>query len=322
MILENVSQLDQGSEFAGHTYDKPIKQYPPSATQRPPSPFEGDEPDHLIGIRPEFDGDRANTLTFLMVFKNFIRLNSKTRIARDPFITAAYFLNILRGPSPTPAIELFIGRNLDWVSRVESNPDLLPEGTNVWAALEAEFKKSFEDYLGPMQAQTELEKLYMKEDPLDDYIADFERLARRAGLEPIQGPTVHRFARGLPRELIKACIDHGNPKTFDQWVNAARRVYARWQDCNRLRQPPTRGATAVGGRNGQPDAVPRARFRTTLRDSNPRMTVGTNRKATTEDDKENYRREGRCFHCGTKGHLVRNCPNRPSRPSGPTTERK
>ena len=294
-----------------------------SSTQRPLSPLEGDEPD-IIGMPPEFNGDKANTLSFLISYKNFIRLNSNTRIAKDPSMRAAYFLNMLRGPPST--IVMFVHESLNWLSEVESNPDnpdLLPEGMNVWEALEANFKKSFEDHLGPEKARAELDKIYMKEDGLDDYIADFERLARRAGYEPIRGPTLYRFFRGLPRELAKACTNHENPETFDQWVGAARREYSRWQARNRLRQPPNRrGPTFFERHNGQPgrqDIVPRARVRTTPSDSNRGMTAGTNRKAVTAEDKERYLRKGLCFYCGTHGHIVRVCPNRPPRP---TSERK
>jgi len=31
-------------------------------------------------------------------------------------------------------------------------------------------------------------------------------------------------------------------------------------------------------------------------------------KATTEADKECYRKEGRCYECGKQGHIVRACP--------------
>ena len=37
------------------------------------------------------------------------------------------------------------------------------------------------------------------------------------------------------------------------------------------------------------------------------MDVDAIRKATSEAEKETYRREGRCFNCGKQGHLSHNC---------------
>jgi hypothetical protein len=42
-------------------------------------------------------------------------------------------------------------------------------------------------------------------------------------------------------------------------------------------------------------------------------TSATIRKAVTEADKQRFRQEGRCFECGKRGHLVRDCPDRPAR---------
>lgn len=299
-------------------------QQPPSANQRPSSSLEEDESD-LIGTPPKFDGNRENSLSFLNQFNLFILLNENSVISTDPYMRAAYFLNMLRGPPAT--IEWFKHQNIKWFSQVESNPDLLPKGMNVWEVLEADFKKSFEDIQGPWSAGSKLEKLRMKEDRLDDYIAEFEHLARRAEYRLDQGPTpaVRTFVRGLPYELAKACYVHTPLDTFDQWTSAVRREYPRWQAINQLPaslQSPNRGGAFVGWRNGQTagqDIVPQARPRTTPHDSNSSRTVGTNQRAITHGDKEEYLRDGRCFHCGVQGHIVRSCPNR--RPRHRTTGR-
>jgi len=43
------------------------------------------------------------------------------------------------------------------------------------------------------------------------------------------------------------------------------------------------------------------------------MDLSVIRKATTEKEKEEYRRTGRCFQCGKQGHLARDCPSKPAR---------
>ena len=47
-------------------------------------------------------------------------------------------------------------------------------------------------------------------------------------------------------------------------------------------------------------------------------TSATVRKATTEKDKEEYHKAGRCFECSKQGHLVRTCPSKKPRQNART----
>jgi len=49
-------------------------------------------------------------------------------------------------------------------------------------------------------------------------------------------------------------------------------------------------------------------------------------KATSDHEKEEYRKTGRCFECGKQGHLARNCPTKknrqnPYKPTGNSSNR-
>ena len=43
-------------------------------------------------------------------------------------------------------------------------------------------------------------------------------------------------------------------------------------------------------------------------------SAGAIRKATTEEEKQRYLQEGRCFFCGIRGHLSRTCPKKTKAP--------
>jgi hypothetical protein len=173
---------------------------------------------------------------------------------------------------------------------------------NAWDVLKADFEKSFEDDLGSEMAKFKLQELRMEEDSVDDYIAEFEGLARGAKYDLNEQLTIQYFLEGLTPKLAEDCIDKREPESFDQWTSAARRQF--------LNQ---RVIKAYSKQRNSQQLANRADPRTTPRDSNASTGVvymHGNGKAITEEDKESYRREGRCFHCGTKAHIARHCPDR------------
>jgi hypothetical protein len=50
-------------------------------------------------------------------------------------------------------------------------------------------------------------------------------------------------------------------------------------------------------------------------------TSATARKASTDKEKEEYRKTGRCFECGKQGHLACVCPSKKRKEQGFTNRR-
>jgi len=205
--------------------------------------------------------------------------------------------------------------------------------------MEAKFKMSFTDYAERERAQDQLGKLKMTGDNLDEYLAAFETLGSRAELNPDNPSNLRTFAQGLPRQLADACLAMENPDTYEQWRAAAQRqqviylkkkaLHSEYGTCN-----PVRNA----GQNSQPKQNTGWVWRHPGGNSNPNnqnwrgqgnraqpprprlpprnddaMDLSVIRKASTDKEKEEYRRTGRCFQCGKQGHLARDCPSKPAR---------
>ena len=54
---------------------------------------------HLEGIHPDkYNGDRSQTTRFLNTFNQFMLMNYKADITKDPIMQSIYFLSLLEGP--------------------------------------------------------------------------------------------------------------------------------------------------------------------------------------------------------------------------------
>jgi hypothetical protein len=81
-----------------------------------------------------------------------------------------------------PKVEGWTQRTYDWLDQVKANPSQLPFKMTTWQALEADFKRSFVDYVEHECMQDELRKLKMKDSNVDEYIATFQLLGHRTGM--------------------------------------------------------------------------------------------------------------------------------------------
>ncbi|KAH9161652.1 hypothetical protein EDB89DRAFT_2029722 [Lactarius sanguifluus] len=258
--------------------------------------------DRLEGVLPEaFKGDRADTKRFLLAFDRCCFMNHDAGMIKDPMKRVALFLGLLKGRTET------------WSNRasecVRDGDELPPFGFDIWQVIEREFRDAFTNFADADKAHQDLLKLRMKEGRLDEYVGEFQDLVTRAGMDINEPSALRLFAQGLQGTLAHTCIYQNNPENFRQWVMSAQTNHRNWLKVQALKEHNPFQQTRRPGQNPFARRWNSGGQRPAQRESNA-MDVDTIRKATTEDEKQKYRSEGRCFNCGKQGHLSRNCPDR------------
>ena len=61
----------------------------------------------------------------------------------------------------------------------------------------------------------------MKQENLDNYIAEFQSLANKAGYALDEEATLNVFHNGLPIPLVINIVKFHHPVTWDEWTTAA-----------------------------------------------------------------------------------------------------
>lgn len=271
----------------------------------------------LEGTPPDcFNGNYERTLQFLTQFKRFMLMNDDATILRNPIKRCAYFLSLIEGSK----VEGWTERSYEWLDKLQAKKTTLPFGMTAWEALKQDFRNAFVDYAEHERAADELKKLRMTEGRIDEYIASFERLAHRANADLNDPLNLCLFARGLPSRLCNTCIDINSPESFEQWAKAAQHHQRNWLRKQAIKakfgesQPPQQSnAKGQWCRNDDFGAFHWRQTendhdnRTSPRSSKLMNASTTVRRATSETDKDDYCRTGRCFTCRTQGHLACDC---------------
>jgi hypothetical protein len=135
--------------------------------------------DKLIGREPEiFNGDRTKVETFLTEWNVYRVLNDRTRTMINPLEHTMLFLTYIRGPN----IGNWINDQVSVVSRhIRSGGSQNNEF--IWDTVMQEFVVTFQDLMSQERAESKLKTLQMEGGNLDEYMAEFKRLARLVDYE-------------------------------------------------------------------------------------------------------------------------------------------
>jgi Ty3 transposon capsid-like protein/Zinc knuckle len=214
-----------------------------------------------------------------------------------------------------------------------------------WDTFVQEFTEHFTDSQEQQQARLDLDKCKMRFPEIDQYIADFKELVRRAGYTIGSEETISFFLNGLTPSILDAIIAPPFPETYQQHkAKAIQHTKARqmveairarrgipnnrpqnsfqqfrsgmqqrsWnQRPNNPQQPPRQ--QAYNSTNAPRPAynnvqVPMDLSRT--RTPNNRRFPRANQANSEGAAAQLSEAIGPCFHCGKMGHLIRNCRSR------------
>ena len=181
----------------------------------------------------------------------------------------------------------------------------------LWSNFENAFKSTWKDTACSQSAYDQLINLRMKDLDIDTYTATFERLASAAGWEPNTQGTIACYRGGLRDQVHRRILLRENmPTDMDKWKEAARKEVNRIQEFYN---------TGLSGNRGNQRSRDQHNYQSNQRQSNvPRNNANSTHvpmdvdnatttlpfQKLTDDERAQYRAEGRCFQCRLKGHLA------------------
>jgi hypothetical protein len=206
----------------------------------------------------------------------------------------------------------WVEEQMDWLD-AQLTGGVPPTAEQLWTTVITRFRQNYTDTAERTKSQQQLKELRMQKDGLDDYIAAFAALARKAGYGIDDVATLDMFQQSLPNLLYLNCVKFHHPRTWVEWTDAARiQHYEYVMLRNRMK----------GGGDRRPGPS-REQWQNALgraKDPNA-MDIGRTcaRATLTDDEKQKLQREGRCFRCQKQGHISRDCPQKPTRANQAST---
>jgi hypothetical protein len=101
----------------------------------------------------------------------------------------------------------------DWVDRLDP---LLEDVPDVWVHFLNEFRNQFQDTQAEERARLQIENMKMKWPDVDQYIQDFERVARKAEYLLTAPATVRYFLKGLTKSIVNNIVKPPKVNTYTE----------------------------------------------------------------------------------------------------------
>ena len=139
----------------------------------------------------------------------------------------------------------------------------------------------------------------------------FAELARKALYHEDNPAVLEKFKSGLPLKLIKPCMHHDDPRSWEAWTRSARTrqtiltsLKAHQSDATQRSPSPMKICTPTPPSTPPPTAM----------EIDKLYTIPARRQIASPKDEE--KRKGLCHLCKKHGHIQRHCPEKtPEQPA-------
>jgi hypothetical protein len=159
-----------------------------------------------MGALPNiFNGDRLLADDFIDEVKAYFRLNRAVPAYQSHLRRIAFVLTLIKGPN----VAGWVRDQGDWLDN-QVHDDL-----QTWQQFVDQFAAHFQDSQKEQRARTKLEQHRMRWPMIDQYVADFEQLAREAGYTLGNPECEQFFLHGLVPSVLKDVIKAGPPVGYN-----------------------------------------------------------------------------------------------------------
>jgi hypothetical protein len=216
--------------------------------------------------RRPFSGDRSQAENFISEVKAYIRLNQETALGQSPRRKIKFVLTFMQGPEVC-----------NWAATIGNWLDTLGEHENipaVWEAFLDQFFYRFQDTTAQEDARQALTKIRITWPDIDQYVADFEELVRKAGYDLNTPSIIDAFLHGLPQTTIKDLIGGTPIKNYYDLRKRTRESIGSHQNLIRL------------------------------------LGIPAHRAPSPEETPKEARKTIKCFTCQQEGHKRSQCPQK------------
>jgi hypothetical protein len=179
----------------------------------------------------------------------------------------------------------------------------------IYDDFEEEFIESWTDTNEPYRAATDLDKLRMQHDNVDEYITRFAELARKALYHEDDPAVLEKFKSGLPLRLLEPCMHHDSPQNWEAWMRSTRARQAiltslKAHQTNIMQRSPSPMKVCTPTSPSTPPPTPM--------EIDKMYTIPARHQPTNSKDEE--RRKGLCHLCKEHRHIQRHCPKKTPEP--------